>query len=170
MLKPFAIHALNKDNYGLMEPSSSINEANLNVLIRDVKSKVRGESQIAALLSWEEHILYAAARTVNSVFSLAEESGDRSQELSHLLTHMAVAGVGKERISDGEFQAANEALFPILADRISFLRPDELTIMTYGGKHWICPIWQGVCVWRLGQNLTDLYILQTAAKEVSAVQ
>lgn len=125
VLKPFAINALDKAAYiDVPGDSSAIDADGLGKLVQDVESMVREESQIAALLTWEEHILYAAARTVNSVFELTE-SDDRPKGLSRLLTHMAIAGVGKERISDGEFQAVNEALFPILADRISFLRLED---------------------------------------------
>lgn len=121
VLKPFAIHALDKADYIDVSAasSSSIDADKLGKLVRDVECKVREESQIAALLTWEEHTLDAAAHTVNSIFNLTAPD-DRNSELRRLLTNMAVAGVGKERISQSEFRAVNEALLPILADRISF--------------------------------------------------
>jgi hypothetical protein len=94
-----------------------------NALMEAIRDAVRMEPQVAALLNWEERVLSAAADTVSSIMTLAQATAtDRKQRLRQLLYHLATAAVGRMHVFTDRFRAVNEALLPILADRISALR------------------------------------------------
>ena len=60
---------------------------------------------------------------------LAESAGDGamlSEELGRLLVSMAVAAVGERHVDEDRFRAVNEALLPVLGDRIASMRLREI--------------------------------------------
>lgn len=119
--KPFAVLPLDKskhlDNDGKVK--------SVKKLVETIAAIARKQPQIAALLNWEDRVLGAAADTVSSILILAgpaTEAERREEKVGRLLARLAVEAVGKEHVEQDRFRAVNEALLPILADRISALR------------------------------------------------
>ena len=115
---PFAVRALDKseflDEHGRLKNAAS--------LVRAVERCVREEPQLGALLNWEGRVLDAAAESVASIAELARTNDTPTKNgLGGVLRSLAAAGVGKSRVSDAPFRGVNDALVPILADRIAFL-------------------------------------------------
>jgi hypothetical protein len=122
--KPFAVRALDK-NVHLDAEGKVLDVPKLVAAIVEI---VKEEPQIAALLNWEERVLGATGDTVSAVLEVgltATGQESASQRLRRILYHLASAAVGKEHVFADRFQAVNEALLPILADRISILRSRE---------------------------------------------
>lgn len=96
-------------------------------LARAIDELVEKQPEFATLLDWEERVLGAAADTVDTVVKLATRQNwdDPAGGIRRLLTHLGIASVGRENVQTGRFVAVNEALLPIVADRIAFLQPDE---------------------------------------------
>ena len=121
---PFAVRALDKsdflDEHGRLK--------NPERLVAAVERRVREEPELGALLNWEARVLDAAAKSVSSVARVAQESDTPTKDaLRGVLRSLAAAGVGRSRVRDAPFRGVNDALVPILADRITFLksRTDE---------------------------------------------
>ena len=110
--KPFGVLSLDKADH--LDQADNVKCT--KKLVDAIMDIARKQPQIAALLNWEERVLGAAAETVSSVVA------DRPQEVGRLLARLAVEGVGKEHVDRDRLRAVNEALLPILADRISTLR------------------------------------------------
>ena len=73
-------------------------------------------------------MLGAAGDTVSSIVQLAEASeagGKPSQQVSRLLSNLASEAVGRKHVEEDRFRAVNEALLPILGDRIASMRAVE---------------------------------------------
>jgi hypothetical protein len=84
---------------------------------------VASQPQIGALLNWEERVLGAAAETVGAIIGLVQlGDGDLTGRLGRLLFHLAEGAVGEGHVESDRFHAVNEALLPILADRVAALR------------------------------------------------
>ncbi len=119
--KPFAVASIDKNthlgaNGVVIDPQK---------LVAAIETIVRQEPHIAALLNWEERILGAAADTVSALLEVgltttAQENA--SQRLRRLVYHLAAAGVGEKHVFPERFRAVNEALLPILADRVAALK------------------------------------------------
>ncbi len=124
--KPFAVRPLDKnDHLDLADVENPGGVRNIEKLVEAVRGIIAAQPQVGALLDWEDRVLEAAADSVSSIMELAErEPGDvsRSQGISRLLASLAVAAVGEEHIEEDRFRAVNEALLPILADRIASMR------------------------------------------------
>lgn len=125
--KPFHVGSLDKNVH--------LNEDGLvkdvDGLMKDVMEIVNAQGQIAALLNWEERMLGAAADTVSEMMGLVTTSGqpaEQCSELARLMGHMAIAAVGRENVEQNQFYAVNEALLPILADRVSTLTVQDSDI------------------------------------------
>lgn len=122
--KPVAVKSLDKSRY--LDGNGGVKE--IDALIEAVKSIIAGQSQIAALFNWEERVLDASADTVSSILELTDAAaGDvnRNREIGRLLASFAVAAVGSEHVEKDRFRAVNEALLPILADRIASMRSQD---------------------------------------------
>ena len=120
--KPFTVEPLDKNSH--LDPQGRVK--NPAKLVEAIGKIVSAQPQIGALLNWEDCALSAAADTVSSIIELAGSAaaGRRlSEEVGRLLAKLAVASVGKDHVEEDRFQAVNEALLPILADRIVCLRP-----------------------------------------------
>ena len=119
--KPFAVLPIDKSTHLDLDG----NVKSVNKLIHTIADVAQTQPQIAALLNWEDRVLGAAADTVSSILILAEptkEAPRRPEEVGRLLARLAVESVGREHVEQDRFRAVNEALLPILADRISALR------------------------------------------------
>ena len=119
--KPFAVLPLDKAKY--LDEAGNVRST--EKLVETIAAIAKKQPQIVALLNWENRVLGAAADTVSSVLTLAN-SGDgavnQPEEAGRLLARLAVEAVGQEHVEQDRFHAVNEALLPILADRISALR------------------------------------------------
>jgi|GEM_PF-2426749 len=101
-------------------------------LVQAVRAMVTSKPQIAALINWENRVSDAAAETVAELVKLVpDDKRDTASlvvELGRLLNALATEAVGSSNVSKDRFAAVNEALLPILYDRVSRLRmaaPDE---------------------------------------------
>ena len=102
----------------------------------EVLERIRENSQMAALLSWEEYVSRAADDTIRHISVLAntvaleEKEGtlrDRSHCLNVVLGELATASAGVEGAKRNVFRAANEVLVPVLMDRILHRGADDDT-------------------------------------------
>lgn len=119
--KPFAVLPLDKAKY--LDAAGNVKST--GKLVDTIAAIATKQPQIVALLNWENRVLGAAADTVSSILSLASSADaavSRAEEVGRLLARLAVEAVGKEHVEHDRFRAVNEALLPILADRISALR------------------------------------------------
>lgn len=118
--KPLAVKAIDKKDHLNLKR----NDENSQNLIAEINQLFDQQPQIAALLDWEERVLDATANTVSSIFDLAEEQ-NRGDEVGRLLAHLAVEAVGKNHVEPDRFHAVNEALLPILTDRVAAMRSKD---------------------------------------------
>ena len=119
--KPFAVVSLDKNVH--LGPDGNVVDP--QKLVAAIDAIVRQEPHIAALLNWEERILGAAADTVSALLEIGLTTTDKenaSQRLRRLVYHLAAAGVGEKHVFADRFHAVNEALLPILADRVAALK------------------------------------------------
>ena len=122
--KPLAVQALDKADY--LDPTGKVK--NPETLAKAIGGMIAGQPQVAALFDWETRISDAAANTVLSILELVEAAvadADRAEEIGRLLASLAVGAVGKEHVEEDRFRAVNDALLPILADRIASMRSRE---------------------------------------------
>lgn len=118
--KPLRIECIDKEEFirkGQLE--------NSNKLVNRVKQIFEDQPEISALLNWERKVAGAAGETVSSILDLARGHDNLNDTVSTLLFEMAVGAVGLDHVNGGKFRAVNEALLPILADRIANLRSEE---------------------------------------------
>ena len=116
---PFSVFPLDKRDY-----YNASNDLDSAKLFKDIGSLSTKFPQFSALLDWEDRIVGAAGDTVASVLDLAKTAQDlefRKNEVSKLLYKLAEAAVGKQHVEIDRFRAVNDALLPVLGDRISFL-------------------------------------------------
>ena len=116
---PFEVTALDKSLY-----YSTDDVLDKDRLVEDIAGLSKKSPQFSALLNWEDRVLGAAGDTVVSVLELAKRELDkhaRKLRVSKLLYRLATAAVGEQHVEASRFRAVNEALLPVLADRLSFL-------------------------------------------------
>ena len=121
--KPFSVQALDKKIY-----LKSYSAENLQALVDAIDRSTTEHPQFGALLNWEDRVLGAANDTVSSVMELVEASagGNKpNQQVSRLLSNLASEAVGRKHVEEDRFRAVNEALLPILGDRIASMRAVE---------------------------------------------
>lgn len=96
-------------------------------LVAAIESVADGLPQIGALFDWERRVLRATGDTVSSLLELtsAEEADRWLAKLKRILATLGIEAVGKKHVDRDRFRAVNEALLPILADRIADLRSDH---------------------------------------------
>ena len=119
--KPFTVRALNKNDH--LDPRGDIR--NPELLVKAIERIVTEQPQIGALLNWEERVLGATADAVSSITEMAVSAAkdvSPAEEIDRLLKNFAIAAVGKDHVEEDRFQAVNEALLPILGDRIASMR------------------------------------------------
>ncbi len=111
--KPFKVLPLDKAEHG------GGYVKNKDKLIGAIFDLIKELPQIGALFDWETGVLRAAGDTVTSVLKLAstKQPDQRASEVGRILSQLAIGAVGKKHVEVDRFQAVNEALLPILADR-----------------------------------------------------
>lgn len=118
--KPFDILPLEKGRYldekGLVEDEEA--------LMAEIQAITERLPQIGALFNWERRVLEATGKTLASVLELAsaEEVDKRASEVGRILANLASGAVGQPHVEEDRFRAVNDALLPVLADRIASLR------------------------------------------------
>jgi hypothetical protein len=121
--KPFSVIALDKNVH--LNPDNTVRD--IGALVGAIAEVLGGQPQLAALFNWEERVLGASAATVSAVIDLAITGvvpNGRAQAIGSLLFRLALEAVGAGNVEFDRFRAVNEALLPILADRIAALRSD----------------------------------------------
>ncbi len=119
--KPFTVQALNKNDH--LDPQGDVKS--LEALVEAIGQIVAEQPQIGALLNWEERVFGATADTLTSITAMAESAArdaSSGEEVGRLLASLAVEAVGSEHVEADRFRAVNDALLPILADRIASMR------------------------------------------------
>ena len=101
------------------------NQANLVGAIGDI---IQASPQVGAVIEWETQVLGAAGRTVSSILDLTSVGAgeQRAEEVGRILGRLAVEAVGKDHVESDRFRAVNDALVPILADRIARTRTGQI--------------------------------------------
>ncbi len=96
-------------------------------LIREVVAFTDELPQVGALFDWESRVLGATGSTLSSLLELAstQDAAQRAEEVGRILARLGIEAVGEAHVERDRFRAVNEALLPILADRIANLRSDE---------------------------------------------
>ena len=117
--KPFAVVPLAKADY-LDGDGNVKNEDALMARITEISATL---PPVGALFDWERRVVEATGQTVSSILDLGaeRETDARVEAFGRILRRLAVASVGRDRVETRRFRAVNEALLPILADRIANL-------------------------------------------------
>jgi hypothetical protein len=119
--KPFIVTALDKNEH--LDEEGKVKDSTR--LVQAIQEAISKQPQVAALLNWEERVLGAASDTVGAIVGLTTTGANqppRSAQLGRLLSQLAKASVGEGHVERDRFHAVNEALLPILADRVSVLK------------------------------------------------
>ena len=121
--RPFAVLALAKADH--LDDEGKVRDE--QELIAAIAALTETLPQIGALFHWESRVLEAAGSTMSSLLELAsvQEADKRAKEVGKILARMGIEAVGEAHMAGDHFHAVNEALLPILADRIADLRSDE---------------------------------------------
>ena len=119
--KPYDVRALPKSRH--IDQDGNVGGDKLMEEIADI---TRDLPQLGALFDWEGRVLRASGRTVSSILDLAPagEAGKSSDRLGEILGHLGVEAVGRDHVEGDRFRAVNDALLPILADRIARMSLD----------------------------------------------
>ena len=119
---PFSIVSLEKENYRVESSGWDTDK-----LIEDIARISEDPPAFSALIDWEERIIEAAGDTISSLVDIAvSDIGENtSANTSALLDMLATATVGADNVASDRFRAVNEALLPILSDRVSSLRTND---------------------------------------------
>lgn len=92
-------------------------------LPKEIKNALDSSPQVAALLHWDRACRGASASVIKSILDLLDRkncfSGDIREELRKVLARMATVAVGKNNVDGDRLAAINEALAPILFDRLT---------------------------------------------------
>lgn len=115
--KPFDVVPLAKADH--LDVDGNVKDE--DKLLAEIDSIAGGLPQIGALFDWESRVLRATGDTVSSMLELtsAEETDQRLAKLKRILATLGIEAVGEKHVDDDRFRAVNEALLPILADRIA---------------------------------------------------
>lgn len=119
--RPLCVTALDKGRF--LAPDGTV--ADPAALVAEISKIVQQQPPAAALFDWEENVLSAAAETVGALIDVAggtRAGMSQDQQLARLLRRLAVESVGKGHVEKNRFHAVNEALLPILADRVAYLK------------------------------------------------
>lgn len=125
-VKPLAVASLDKADHIFDDEVRNVED-----LADAIRRIIADAPHVAALLDWEGRISRASADTVTSILQLAQSAEQRAPDgIGELLARLAKAAAGMH-VDKDRFRAVNEALLPILADRISSLRPEHAD-----SAHW----------------------------------
>jgi len=105
------------------------NFINANIFCREVTKLISAQPQVAALINWESRIAGAASDTIATLSGLiprADRTGPGlKSELERLLSVLAIESVGASHVGSDRLAAVNEALLPILYDRMAQIRSNR---------------------------------------------
>lgn len=118
--KPFAVVPLKKADH--LDDDGKVTDERR--LMASIDTLIKEQPQMGAVIDWEARVFSAAGDTVASLLKMAStgDSSDRNADAGRILSQLGIAAVGKKHVDDDRFRAVNEALLPILADRIASLR------------------------------------------------
>lgn len=118
--KPFDILPLEKSRY--LDEKGQVRDE--EALMAEIQAITERLPQIGALFNWECRVLEATGKTLASVLELAstEEVDKRASKVGRILANLASGAVGQSHVKEDRFRAVNDALLPVLADRIASLR------------------------------------------------
>lgn len=121
--RPFGVRAIDKADH--LTSSGDVRDE--GELMAAIEALIAELPQVGALFNWENKVLRAAGDTISSVLSLAstQDSADRVAAAERILFWLGTEAVGREHVESDRFRAVNEALLPILADRIAGLRSND---------------------------------------------
>lgn len=121
--KPFAVRAIDKADH--LTVSGDLKDD--GGLMAAIEALIAELPQVGALFNWENKVLRAAGDVISSVLSLAstQDSADKIAEAERILFWLGTEAVGRDHVESDRFRAVNEALLPILADRIANQRSDD---------------------------------------------
>lgn len=113
---PFDIIPLDKADY-----INAQNVLNEDKLIGDIGKLVEESPAFSALMNWEEWILAAAGSTAVAIRDLVsvDDRGEASLKVAGILKMLSEAAVGRCNVNSYMFAAVNQALLPILSDKVS---------------------------------------------------
>ena len=108
-----------------------------SALIREIKNISEEMPELSALLDWEQHVTRATGATLSSLLEILAEydRNERPNLLGRVLAQLGIASAGEFHFQRDFFRSVNEALLPILEDRIANLRKDDS-----GSKLWQQPL------------------------------
>ena len=117
--KPFEVVPLAKAEH--LDDADEVRDE--DALVDAIVKITEALPQLGALFSWESRVLEAAGDAVSSILKLTamQETQRRAKEVGGILGSLGTAAVGKAHARREPFRAVNEALLPILADRIANL-------------------------------------------------
>ena len=120
--KPFGVRALNKTDFideGKLTNSDS--------LIHEIVSITAQQPELCALFDWENRVLGATGGSVSAILDLTttEQKDVRGPELGRILSILGSAAVGESNVAGDPFRAINDAMIPVLVDRVANLHADS---------------------------------------------
>ena len=117
--KPFDVLPLAKADH--LDDAGGIR--NEDALMDAIVQITQSLPQVGALFDWESRVLEAAGDTLSSILKLASTQAKDKQadDIGKILASLGSAAVGEAHVQSDRFRAVNEALLPILADRIANL-------------------------------------------------
>lgn len=121
--KPFMVIPLPKTRFMTKGVIDRLDE-----LTDSIKDLTLNSPAMTVLLDWEEKALAAVADTISSITLVGdkEKSSQQQQaELPRLLTQISAEATSKTVAHHHPFRAINEALAPVLSDRISAQAPSN---------------------------------------------
>jgi hypothetical protein len=117
--QPLAVLSLSKEQFINTGDGSVKNSDGLLIAVR---KSVLSNPQLAALLKWESSVFSAAGETLASILNLVSDKqridSSFSEVLDTLLSRLSQEAVGRPNVSTDPRAAINNALAPILIDRI----------------------------------------------------
>lgn len=102
-----------------------LEEQGASHLKEDILNRLNEFPKGVALLDWEHRVKNAASDTLAALLDLIpanERLRSLEQEMEQLLTALAQSAVGLKNVERDRLAAVNEALLPILLDRVSQVR------------------------------------------------
>ena len=120
---PFDVRPLDKSDH--LNAQGDVRDS--GALLQAILDITNSLPQLGALFDWESRVLGATGNTVSAILELVstQATNGRSEELGRILTTLAITAAGTAHVHQDRFRAVNEALLPILEDRIARLRTDD---------------------------------------------
>ena len=120
--RPLMIKGLSKGQF-IYTATGEARAEGVETLRSEVEDAVSSSPQLAALTAWETDVLAAAGGTLSALNELVpddqQDTDQRAQALGDVLRRLASAAVGQPHVQTDPRAAINQALAPILADRIT---------------------------------------------------